>query len=179
MKKIFIVSLFVAIACNGYAQSNPELEITDSTSEQQVSEVKAARRAALLTPKYLANWIGASFFTKDNIENDCGVEPTAYSGGKVFYAFDNTYVGIEYNSMNVGVSLSFRLFGEDGYNFKKQLIKYGYVVVQKKSMTVFDDSYTGNGILTIMKKKLKVGGYSVCELLEGQFMMFEFYRSQK
>lgn len=178
MKQIITI-LMAIISCGCYAQSNSELEIMDSTSIEHVQKVKAARRAALLTPKYLANWIGTSFFTKDNIENDCGVEPSAYSGGKVFYAFDNCYVGIEYNSLNVGVSLSFRLFGEDGYKFKNQLIKYGYVVVRRKPMTIFESDYTGRGTLTIMKKKLKVGGYSVCELLEGQFMMFEFYRSQK
>ena len=27
------------------------------------------------------------FFTKENIEKDCGVYPSAYSGGKVFYNF--------------------------------------------------------------------------------------------
>ena len=177
--RTFIFPLLLIITSVCYAQSHPELEITDSTSEQQVEAVKTARRAALLTPKYLANLVGANFFTKDNIENDCGVYPAAYSGGKVFYAFDNCYVGIEYNSMNVGISLSFRLFGEDGYNFKNQLIKYGYVVVRRKSMTIFESDYTGRGTLIVMKKKLKVGGYSVCELLKGQFMMFEFYRARK
>ena len=179
MKKFFVIILFAAISCSVCAQSHPELELEDSASIEQVEKVKAARRAALLTPEYLANWVGANFFTKDNIENDCGVDPTAYSGGKVFYAFDNCYVGIEYNSMNVGISLSFRLFGEDGYNFENRLLKFGYVVVRRKPMTVFEGSYTGNGTLLVMKKRLKLGGYSVCELLEGQSMMFEFYRTRK
>lgn len=179
MKKLFVIILLAAISCSVCAQSHPELELEDSASIEQVNKVKATRRAALLTPSYLANWIGASFFTKDNIENDCGVEPTAYSGGKVFYDFGNCFVGIEYNAMNVGISLSFRLFGEDGYKFKTQLIKFGYVVVRRKPMTVLEGSYAGRGTLLVMKKRLKVGGYSVCELLEGQSMSFEFYRTQK
>lgn len=55
----------------------------------KVEKEEEERCEKLLTPEYLANWVGASFFTKENIEKDCGVYPSAYSGGKCFITFLN------------------------------------------------------------------------------------------
>lgn len=136
----------------------------------------------LLTPEYLANWVGASFFTKENIENDCDVYPSAYSGGKVFYNFPKCPVTMEFTEdKQVCIYLSFRLFGEDGYNFRKELINYGYKLRSKSDALVAENNFGDltNGKVSVYKCALKNGGYSVCQITEGQAFMFEFYRSKK
>lgn len=136
----------------------------------------------LLTPEYLANWVGASFFTKESIENDCEVYPSAYSGGKVFYNFPKCPVTMEFTEdKQVCIYLSFRLFGEDGYNFRKELINYGYKLRSKSDALVAENNFGDltNGKVSIYKCALKYGGYSVCQITEGQAFMFEFYRSKK
>lgn len=140
------------------------------------------RREKLLTPEYLANWVGASFFTKENIEKDCDVYPTAYSGGKVFYDFPQCPVTMEFTDKNhVCVYVSFRLFGEDGYQYRTKLLDFGYKLKSKSNAFVaeynFDD--LTNGKVSVYKYALKNGGYSVCKITEGQAFMFEFYRSKK
>jgi hypothetical protein len=141
-----------------------------------------ARREKLLTPEYLANWVGASFFTKDAIENDCEVYPIGYSGGKVFYDFPQCPVTMEFtDSKQVCVSISFRLFGEDGYDFRNKLIKYGYKLISKSNALVAENNFGDltEGKMSTYKCPLKSGGYSVCKITEGQAFMFEFYRSKK
>lgn len=136
----------------------------------------------MLTPEYLANWVGASFFTKENIEKDCGVYPSAYSGWKVFYNFPKCPVTMEFTEdKQVCIYLSFRLFGEDGYNFRKELINYGYKLRSKSEALVAENNFGDlmNGIVSIYKCALKNGGFSVCQITEGQAFMFEFYRSKK
>lgn len=140
------------------------------------------RREKLLTPEYLANWVGASFFTKEAIERDCEVYPMAYSGGKVFYDFPKCPVTMEFtDSKQVCIYLSFRLFGEDGYDFRKELIQYGYKLSSKSNALVAENNFGDltNGKVSVYKCALKSGGYSVCKITEGQAFMFEFYRSKK
>lgn len=136
----------------------------------------------LLTPEYIANWVGASFFTKESIEKDCGVYPSTYSGGKVFYNFPKCPVTMEFTEdKQVCIYLSFRLFGEDGYNFRKELINYGYKIRTKSDALVAENNFGDltNGKVSLYKCALKNGGYSVCKITEGQAFMFEFYRSKK
>lgn len=165
--------------CSVFAQ-HPELELEDSASIEQVNKVMAARRDALISPRFLTAWVGASFFTKDNIENDCGVDPMAYKDGLTYYDFGKCPVGIEYNDYGVGVLVSFRMFGEDGYKFKRDLMAFGYKLHSKKKTTVIENGFSdvGSGTESIYKYKTK-HGFSVCHIVEGQAMMFTFYRSQK
>lgn len=135
----------------------------------------------LFTPQYLANLVGASSFTKENIEKDCGVYPIAYNGGNVFYDFPRCPVTMEFeDTHNVCVSLSFRLFGDDGYNMKKALIAYGYKLQSKSEDLIAENNFMDLqvGKRSIYKFKLKQGGYSICIITEGQAMMFTFYRSK-
>ena len=155
----------------------------ESINNERLSLVKEEeeRCEKLLTPEYLANWVGASFFTKESIEKDCGVYPTAYSGGKVFYDFPKCPVTMEFTEdKQVCIYLSFRLFGEDGYNFRKELINYGYKLHSKSNALVAENNFGDltNGKVSIYKYTLKNGGYSVCQITEGQAFMFEFYRSK-
>lgn len=148
----------------------------------KVEKEEEERCEKLLTPEYLANWVGASFFTKENIEKDCGVYPSAYSGGKVFYNFPKCPVTMEFTEdKQVCIYLSFRLFGEDGYNFRKELINYGYKLRSKSEALVAENNFGDlmNGKVSIYKCALKNGGFSVCQITEGQAFMFEFYRSKK
>ena len=139
------------------------------------------RREKLLTPEYLANWVGASFFTKDNIEKDCDVYPMAYSGGKVFYDFPQCPVTMEFaDHPQVCIYVSFRLFGEDGYKFRTQLLNFGYKLKSKSNALVAENNFGDltNGKVSVYKYALKSGGYSVCKITEWQAFMFEFYRSK-
>lgn len=148
----------------------------------KVEKEEEERCEKLLTPEYLANWVGASFFTKENIEKDCGVYPSAYSGGKVFYNFPKCPVTMEFTEDNqVCIYLSFRLYGEDGYNFRKELINYGYKLRSKSDALVAENNFGDltNGKVSMYKCALKNGGFSVCQITEGQAFMFEFYRSKK
>lgn len=150
-------------------------------NSKDIEEVES-RREKLLTPEYLSNWVGASFFTKENIEKDCNVSPVAYSSGKVFYDFPKCPVTMEFtDKSHVCISVSFRLFGEDGYNFKKELIDYGYKLTSKSSALIAENNFgdMGYGQTSIYKKRLKNGDFSVVSITEGQAFMFEFCRSKK
>lgn len=158
---------------------NARFGTSAQTADKSDSQEKCEK---LLTPEYLANWVGASFFTKESIENDCDVYPSAYSGGKVFYNFPKCPVTMEFTEdKQVCIYLSFRLFGEDGYNFRKELINYGYKLRSKSDALVAENNFGDltNGKVSIYKCALKNGGYSVCQITEGQAFMFEFYRSKK
>ena len=144
---------------------------------QEINE----RREKLLTPEYLANRVGASFFTKENIEKDCDVYPMGYSGGKVFYDFPQCPVTMEFSDHpQVCIYVSFRLFGEDGYKFRTQLLNFGYKLKTKSNALVAENNFGDltNGKVSVYKYALKKGGYSVCKITEGQAFMFEFYRSK-
>ena len=152
--------------------------------EEQEKAVRAerARCDTLLTIPYLANWVGASFFTKDNIERDLNIDPVGYSGGLVLYNFPKCGVSMEFSGENeVCTELSFRLYGEDGMQMKKELLAYGYTLVEKKKDLVAENNFMDMqyGTHSIYKCKLKNGGYSVCELVEGPAFMFTFYRSAR
>lgn len=154
----------------------------DSVSRLKSESVYEERCNELLTPQYLANWVGASFFTKEQIEKDCGVSPIAYNGGKVFYDFPKCPVTMEFeDTNNVCVELSFRLYGEDGYNMKRSLITYGYKLQNKSEDLIAENNFMDLqvGKRSTYKLKLKQGGYSICIVTEGQAMMFTFYRSNR
>ena len=162
-------------------QRNNEIK-RDSVSRLKGKSVYEERCNELLTPQYLANWVGTSFFTKEQIEKDCGVSPIAYNGGKVFYDFPKCPVTMEFeDTNNVCVELSFRLFGEDGYNMKKSLIAYGYKLQGKSEDLIAENNFMDLqiGKRSTYKLKLKQGGYSICIVTEGQAMMFTFYRSNR
>ena len=168
--------------------------------EKKLSEEEAARLAAIraredslryayrerqnkiLTPEYLANWIGASFFTKESIEHDCEVMPAAYNGGYVMYDFYKCPVSMEFDDeSHVCIEISFRLFGEDGYQMKSDLINYGYQLKSKSRGDLIIENNFQNvqtGTSSIYKYKLKNGGYSTCRITEGQAMMFTFTRTK-
>lgn len=118
---------------------NARFGTSAQTADKSDSQEKCEK---LLTPEYLANWVGASFFTKESIENDCDVYPSAYSGGKVFYNFPKCPVTMEFTEdKQVCIYLSFRLFGEDGYNFRKELINYGYKLRSKSDALVAENNF--------------------------------------
>ena len=185
MRKI-ILGLLIVVSMSAFSQDvMPAKASKDSTYkvddvEQQDFTVAKSRQDMLLTPPYLSNWIGASNFTKDNIENDCMVEPIAYNRGYVYYSFSKCPVGIEYNSIGVGISMTFRLFGEDAYDFKRSLIEYGYKLSSKKQVMLAENNFgdVGRGVKSVYRLPRK-NGVSICEIVEGQAMMFTFYRVRK
>ncbi|MBF1581502.1 hypothetical protein [Prevotella sp.] len=184
MKKFLLIA-FLIMGSYAFAQDTIPAQIPMDHQEvcvpqEDVMDEYTVRQELLLTPPYLSTFVGAPFFTKDNIEKDCGVIPAAYQGGKVFYNFYRCPISIEYNSVDVGISLSFRLFGEDGYKLRKQLLEYGYMQVKVSNVTTFEDDFIGSGVRRVLKLKLKGGkGFSVCEIIEGKATMFTFYKTIK
>lgn len=155
---------------------------TTQRERDSLEAVYAEHRELLLTPPYLANWVGASFFTKENIEKECDVSPVAYNGGAVMYSFPLCGVTMEFeDSHHVCVELSFRLYGEMGYNMKKALIEYGYKLQSKSKDLIAENNFSDltEGRRSVYKCKLENGGYSTCIILEGQAMMFTFFRTKE
>ena len=102
----------------------------------------------------------------------------AYEGGKVYYDFNKCPITIEYNTKDVGISVSFRLFGEDAFTLKKQLLEYGYTQVSVGKVTLLETDYVGAGVRRVLRHKV-AGGFSVCEIVEGRAMTFTIYRTKK
>ncbi len=154
----------------------------ERAKQDSIRNIAIERQNMLLTPEYLANWVGASFFTKESIESDCNVLPAAYNGGYVFYDFDKCPVTMEFDDKtHVCTEISFRLFGEDGYQMKTDLINYGYQLKSKSRGDLIAENTFQNlqtGTTSIYKVKLKNGGYSTCRITEGQAMMFTFTRTK-
>lgn len=183
MKKILFFMLLATSSC-AFAQDTIPVQAPIDYQEvliPQEGEMDeyTVRQELLLTPPYLSSFVGAPFFTKTNIENDCGVSPISYQGGKVYYDFYRCPISIEFNSVDVGISLSFRLFGEDAYNLRKQLLEYGYKQITVRKVTTFEDDFVGSGVRRVLKLKLKGKGFSVCEMIEGRATMFTFYKTLK
>ncbi len=165
-------------------QDNPYINNSPQMTQKERDSIEATyaeHRKLLLTPPYLAYWVGASFFTKENIEKDCDVRPVAYHGGAVMYSFPLCGVTMEFeDTHHVCVELSFRLFGKMGYDMKKELIEYGYKLQSQSKDLIAENNFSDltEGRRSVYKCKLDHGGYSTCIILEGQAMMFTFYRTK-
>lgn len=92
----------------------------------QVPADAGEKRAALLTPEYYTNWIGASFFTISTIEKELDVTPVQVIDLTFFYDFGSCFVGMEANEKGVITQMTLRLFGDDALAFVEQAIDYGY-----------------------------------------------------
>lgn len=116
LKHLVLTVLFAVSALTTMAQ-------TPSSAEE--------KRAALLTPEYYTNWIGASFFTIATIEKELDVTPAQILDLTFFYDFGTCFVGMEANEKGVITQMTLRLFGEDAENFVKKALDYGYEKVGK------------------------------------------------
>lgn len=104
------------------------LSIGASAQAPQSAEEK---RAALLTPEYYTNWIGASFFTISTIEKELDVTPVQILDLTFFYDFGNCFVGMEANEMGVITQMTLRLFGGEAGEFINKAKEYGYKEIGK------------------------------------------------
>ena len=149
-------------------------------SAQQPQYTVEQRQEMLLQPAYLANWVGASFFTRSAIEGDLQLTPVTYEGGKVFYNLPKTAISVEYSGdTEVCVEIAFRLFGVHALDYLKELTTYGYKLFRSKKATVVQsDMGITDGVIKIYKVRV-AGGYSVCEVVSGKYTSFTFYRSQQ
>ena len=111
LKQFVFTVLFAVLTLNTMAQA--------PTSAEE-------KRAALLTPEYYTNWIGASFFTIATIEKELEVIPAQILNLTFFYDFGTCFVGMEANEKGVIIQITLRLFGEDAKNFLKRALDYGY-----------------------------------------------------
>ncbi len=96
------------------------------TTMAQAPSNAEEKRAALLTPEYYTNWVGASFFTIATIEKELNVTPAQILDLTFFYDFGTCFVGMQANENGVIIQMTFRLFGEDAGGFINKAIKYGY-----------------------------------------------------
>lgn len=111
LKHVVLTVLFTVLTLNTMAQ------IPASAEE---------KRAALLTPEYYTNWIGASFFTIATIEKELEVTPAQILDLTFFYDFGTCFVGMEANEKGVITQMTLRLFGEEANNFVGNALDYGY-----------------------------------------------------
>ena len=84
------------------------------------------KRAALLTPEYYTNWLGASFFTIATIEKELDVTPAQILDLTFFYDFGTCFVGMEANEKGVITQMTLRLYGKEVDKFVKKALDYGY-----------------------------------------------------
>lgn len=111
LKHFVLAVLFAVMTMNTVAQAPASAE---------------EKRAALLTPEYYTNWIGASFLTIATIEKELDVTPAQILNLTFFYDFGTCFVGMEANEKGVITQMTLRLFGEDADNFVKKALDYGY-----------------------------------------------------
>lgn len=105
--------------------------VVSITSMAQVPSSAQEKRAALLTPEYYTNWLGASFFTISTIEKELEVTPVQILDLTFFYDFGICFVGMETNEKGVITQMTLRLYGEEADNFVKKALDYGYEKVGK------------------------------------------------
>lgn len=107
------------------------LAVVAFSSAAQAPTSTAERKAALLTPEYYTNWIGASFFTIAGIERDLDVTPAQIIDQTFFYDFGTCFVGMEANEKGVIIQMTIRLFGDEAGNFITKALEYGYEKIGK------------------------------------------------
>lgn len=120
----------------------------------QKPDTAEEKRAALLTPEYYTNWIGASFFTIATIEKELNVEPAQILDLTFFYDFGDCFVGMEANEKGIITQMTLRLFGDNATDFVNKAIDYGYekcgkgknINVRSNSGKIIPDLYDTNVI---------------------------------
>ena len=126
--------------------------------------------------------LGRCFFLhQSSIEEELGITPVAFNGGYVMYDFPLCGVTMQFSGRSqVCTELSFRLYGEDGWNMKQQLLNYGYKLQSKSEDLIAENNFGDlqTGTRSVYKVKLNSGDYSTLVLVEGQAFMFTFYRSR-
>lgn len=163
-----------------------EREIRDSITEvRRINrEMEMLRidsiKSTFIEPKVICEHIG--FITKEKLENTYGFEPRSYYGGDVFYDLPMCNIGITYmGRTDVAACISFRLFGEDGYAYMKQLYENGFEEIgQVKTLNLeiepdWSSLLLDGKIIKFMKKDPK--GKIICEVMCGSYFGFTFYRS--
>lgn len=125
-KTSFLTVLFAVISQLSSAQSINNADTALDTPKE--------KRAALLTPKYYTNWVGASFFTIPTIEKECDVIPVRVLDLTFFYDFGDCFVGMKSNEIGVVVQMTLRLFSDKVEEFVQKALDYGYEYVAKGKM---------------------------------------------
>jgi hypothetical protein len=146
--------------------------------ESENDSIIQLRRKEFLTPKFIGANIGTSFVTKERLEKDLDIYVERYRNGVTYYELDIP-IGLRYmGKLEVCVELSFRLFGEDGPEYENSLVKSGFILKSKKKTKNLElngdmSSQLLNGEYRTYRK-----GEVVCEVMEGSYFGFSFYRTQ-
>ena len=118
LKLVLLVTMLTSFSFLGIAQNS-----TPTTPKE--------KRAAMLTPQYYTNWIGASFLTIPTVESEFEVRPVRIIDLTFFYDFGDCFVGMKSNEEGVVVQMTVRLFSDQAIDFIQKAIDYGYVLVGK------------------------------------------------
>lgn len=113
--KLFCIAVFAIIGHVGVAQ----VQQSGPTTPEE-------KRAAILTPEYYTNWLGASFFTIATIEKELDVTPVQIADLTFFYDLGSCFVGMEALENGVIIQMTLRLFGDTANEFMQKAVKYGY-----------------------------------------------------
>ena len=176
MRKVIILFLLGIISYGIHAQSKiVTKEEFDSDSLLQ------ERRTEFLKPAFIAKFIGTSFATKTRLENDLKLIARGFKDDMVFYDLNGSSIGIDYykdDNTEICVGLSFRFFGQEGSDYENSLAKNGFTLSNKKKTSNLElegdlSSQLLNGELRTYRK-----GEVVCEVMQGSYFSFSFYRSK-
>lgn len=135
MKKkisVMLMALFlggVSLTSSAQNVNADTLSRPDSTANKDVPQTASEKRKAILTPEYYTKFLGASFFTIPNIENEFDVRPVRILGATFFYDFGDCFVGMRSNDEGVVIQMNIRLFGDNALDFVQKAIDYGYKYV--------------------------------------------------
>lgn len=185
MRKIIFFGVFL-FTSNLYAQRAPLNESIkkfiayhDSTEKTLNNDsLIQLRRKEFLTPKFICACIGTSFATKKRLEKDLNINLVGFRNGVTYYEMDIP-IGLRYTGdIEVCVEMSFRFFGEDGSEYENSLVSSGFVLKNRKKTNNLElegdlSSQLRNGEFRTYRK-----GEVVCEVMEGSYFGFSFYRAK-
>ena len=135
------------------------------------------RREKFITPLFISKIIGMAYATQEHLEKDMDLFPITNRGGMFYYSINEYNVGMRFfGETSVLVEMSLRLFGEDGSNYEKQLIKDGFVLKgteETENLEIESDlsSQLLNGELRTYQK-----GNVICQISDGSYLGVKFYR---
>ncbi len=180
MKKIILALVSILFFNYGFAQTKilSEEEFNSDSLLQQ-------RRIEFLTPKFISQFIGASYVTRSTLEHDLQMDATAYKGGVMYYEINDIPIGLRYYKIitqgtvrEICIEMSLRLFGEDAQHYENSLILAGFVLKSRKSTTNLE--LEGDMSSQIMNGEVRIYrlGDVVCKVIDGSYMGFAFYREK-
>ncbi len=147
----------------------------------QNDSITRSRQEEFLNPQYILQTIGIRMpcSLQKNIEQNLKLESQMHRGGVDYYSFDDCNVGMRFaGEKRVLVELSFRLFSEAAAKYECKLIKSGFVLKSRKKSSNLELEGDLSSQLLNGELRLYQNGEVVCEVIDGTYVGFSFYRKK-